>query len=213
MISYKMVIAYLRVSTEKQHIGNQEEEIRKFADSKNLTINKWCKETVSGTKDQNGRALGGVLKRARKGDSIIVSEMSRLSRRMFDIIEVLNICMKKSITLYSVKEGYEIGDDINSKVMGFAFSLSAEIERNLISMRTKEALAQRKAQGVILGRPKGPSKQYKRLVRHRHKIKARLDNGEKIVHLAQEYQVARSTFYRFLNSFNTSCSNCEESTK
>lgn len=205
-----MIIAYSRTSTDKQHIGNQEEEIRKFAETKGLSIDKWHKEIMSGTKDKDDRIIGGLLKRVKKGDSIIVSEISRLSRRMFDIIAILNICMKKEVTLYSVKEGYVISDDINSKVMGFAFSLSAEIERNLISMRTKEALAQLKAQGAILGRPKGPSRQYKKLIRHREKIRRRIEGGEKITLLANEYGVARSTFYKFLHSEDYSkCKNLE----
>lgn len=195
-----MVIAYSRISTDRQHLENQEEEIRKFAESKGLAIDKWCRETASGTKGKDDRIIGGLLRKTKKGDCIIVSEMSRLSRRMFDIIAVLNTCIKKKVTLYSVKESYVIGDDINSKVIGFAFSLSAEIERNLISMRTKEALARRKAQGIILGRPKGPSKQYKKLIRQSDKIHSRIEQGEKIIHLAKEYGVARSTFYKFLNS-------------
>lgn len=195
-----MVIGYLRISTDKQHLVNQEEEIRKFAESKGLAIDKWYRETASGTKDKDDRIIGGLLKKTKKGDCIIISEMSRLSRHMFDIIAALNTCIKKEVTLYSVKEGYVIGDDINSKVIGFAFSLSAEIERNLISMRTKEALAQRKAQGIILGRPKGPGKQYKKLIRHSEKIRTRIEHGEKIIHIAKEYGVSRSTFYKFLNS-------------
>ena len=195
-----MVIAYLRISTEKQHISNQEEEIRKFVKTKHLSIDRWHRETISGTKDNKDRIIGKLLKSAKKGDSIIVSEISRLSRRMFDIIEILNICIKKKITLYSVKEGYVISDDINSKILGFAFSLSAEIERNLISMRTKEALAQLKAQGVTLGRPKGPSEKYKKLISHRRKIRSRIECGESISHIAKEYVVARSTFYKFMNS-------------
>ena len=195
-----MVIAYLRVSTDRQHLGNQEEEIRKFAESKGLAIDKWSRETASGTKDKDDRIIGGLLKKTKKGDCVIISEMSRLSRHMFDIIAILNTCIKKKVTLYSVKEGYVISDDINSKVLGFAFSLSAEIERNLISMRTKEALAQRKAQGIILGRPKGPGKQYKKLIRHSEKIRTRIEHDEKIIHIAKEYGVSRSTFYKFLNS-------------
>lgn len=195
-----MNIAYLRVSTDKQHIANQEEEIKKFALTKGLKIDQWYREVISGTKDSGERAIAGILERAKRGDGIIVSEISRLSRKMYDIMSIFNTCLKNDITLYSVKEGYVIGDDISSKVTGFAFSLVAEIERNLISMRTKEALAIRKANGVILGRPKGSGKQSRRLEQNRKEILLRLENGESVVALASSYSVSRSTLYAYFKS-------------
>ena len=122
-----MVVAYLRVSTEKQFLANQREEILRFAEKNELV------------------KLAGVLNRMRKGDTLIVTEISRLSRTMLEIMTILNSCIKKNIILYSTKEGYIFQNDINSKVLGFAFGLMAEIERNLISMRTKEAFAERGA--------------------------------------------------------------------
>lgn len=150
-----MTYAYIRVSTEKQTVENQKQEIERFCKSKDLAVDKWIKETVSGTKAKENRRLGVLLKRMKKGDTLIISEISRLSRKMMDIMQILSMCMEKEVIVYSIKEGYELGDTIVSKVLAFAFGLSAEIERNLISQRTKEGLARAKAQGVKLGRKKG----------------------------------------------------------
>ena len=195
-----MNTAYLRVSTDKQHIYNQEEEIRKFAQKKGLTIDRWYREVVSGTKDKSDRALSEILENARQGDGVIVSEISRLSRKMFDIMAIFNICLKNGITLYSVKEGYVISDDLSSKVTGFAFSLVAEIERSLISMRTKEALAIRKANGVVLGRPRGSGRLQKVLRSNRDDIMSRYNNNESVVSIAARYKLSRSTLYAFLKN-------------
>lgn len=150
-----MNYAYIRVSTEKQTVENQRQEIERFATERNITIDKWIEETVSGIKHSENRRLGALLRRMKKGDVIIISEISRLSRKLMDIMQVLRICMEKEVTVYSIKEGYELGDTIVSKVLAFAFGLSAEIERNLISQRTKEGLARAVANGVKLGRKKG----------------------------------------------------------
>ena len=112
-------------------------------------------ETISGTKSYDKRQLGRLLNKVRKDDLIICAELSRLGRNLFMIMEILNICMTKECRVWTIKANYRLGDDIQSKVLAFAFGLSAEIERNLISQRTKEALARKKAEGVILGRPKG----------------------------------------------------------
>ena len=150
-----MTIAYLRVSTQKQCLENQRNEIEKFARHKGLVIHRWEMETISGTTAKSDRALGHLLGRMKKDDVIIVSEISRLSRKMLEIMSIFYTCIEKEVLLYSIKEGYEFGNNMNSKIMGFAFGISAEIERNLISMRTREALALRKAEGVVLGRRKG----------------------------------------------------------
>ena len=138
-----MIYGYIRVSSDKQTVENQRFEINNFCNRNKLVIDGWIEETISGTKAYNKRELGKLLKRIEKNDLIICAELSRLGRNLFMIMEILNIC------------NYRLGDDIQSKVLAFAFGLSAEIERNLISQRTKEALARKKAEGVTLGRPKG----------------------------------------------------------
>ena len=154
-----MIIGYLRVRTGKQHVENQKEEIQKFAARRNLKIDKWVTEVVSGKKNEHDRKLGKLLKSLRKGDVLIVTELSRLSRTLLNIMSILHRCLEKEIIIYSTKDGYAFDNSINSKVLAFAFALVAEIEHNLISMRTKEALAHRKSEGVRLGRPLGAIKQ------------------------------------------------------
>lgn len=149
-----MIYGYIRVSTDKQTVENQRFEINNFCKKQNIIIDGWIEETISGTKSFKKRELGKLIAHVQRGDRIICSEISRIGRTILMIMEFLSICMEKGIELWTVKEGYKLGDDIQSKVLAFAFGLSAEIERNLISQRTKEALARKKAEGVKLGRKK-----------------------------------------------------------
>ena len=149
-----MMYGYIRVSSDKQTVENQRFEINNFCRKNNFVIDGWIEETISGTKAYNKRELGKLLKRVQKDDLIICAELSRLGRNLFMIMEILNICMTKECRVWTIKDNYRLGEDIQSKVLAFTFGLSAEIERNLISQRTKEALARKKAEGVVLGRPK-----------------------------------------------------------
>ena len=149
-----MTYGYIRVSSDKQTVENQRFEIKNFCKRQNMKVDGWIEETISGTKNYSKRRLGVLLKKVTKGDMIICSELSRLGRSLFMIMDILNICMNKECQVWTIKDNYRLGDDISSKVLAFAFGLSAEIERNLISQRTKEALARKKAEGVVLGRPK-----------------------------------------------------------
>lgn len=195
-----MVIAYLRVSTEKQFLENQKDEILRFAGTHELKIDKWYKETVSGSVSTKERKLARLLKNMKAGDVIIVTEISRLSRTLLEIMNILNLCIQKKVILYSTKEGYVFQDDINSKVLGFAFGLAAEIERNLISIRTKEALARRKKEGKPLGRRKGSSPKTQLLRENKFLIFKLLNEGKKEEVLAREFGVSRSTMYRYIKS-------------
>ncbi|MEY8721283.1 master DNA invertase Mpi family serine-type recombinase [Bacteroides stercorirosoris] len=195
-----MVVAYLRVSTEKQFLANQREEILRFAEKNELMIDKWYTETVSGKVSSKERKLAGVLNRMQKGDTLIVTEISRLSRTMLEIMTILNSCIKKNVILYSTKEGYVFQNDINSKVLGFAFGLMAEIERNLISMRTKEALARRKKEGVKLGRRKGTCPAMRVLRENKRRLKRDAQRGVSCSELARQMGVSRTTMFRFLRS-------------
>ena len=150
-----MIYGYIRVSSDKQTVENQRFEINNFCERYKLVIDGWIEETISGMKSYNKRELGRLLLQIQKDDLIICAELSRLGRNLFMIMEILNICMTKECRVWTIKDNYRLGDDIQSKVLAFAFGLSAEIERNLISQRTKEALARKKAEGVTLGRPKG----------------------------------------------------------
>jgi len=147
--------AYIRISTAQQDEENQRFEILKFADSKQFTIMSWCCETVSGAKSYKDRELGKFMELLQAGDVLVTSEISRLGRSLMEVMELLNQLMKKGVKVFTVKERFELGDDLNSKIMAFAFSLAAEIERQMISARTKEALARLKSEGKTLGRPVG----------------------------------------------------------
>lgn len=150
-----MTYGYIRVSTDKQTTQNQKFEIKNYAKERGVVIDEWIEETISATKKLEQRKFGQLLEKMQKGDTLIVSELSRMGRNLMQIMKILHDCMEKDIQVFTIKERYELGNNINSKVLAFAFGLSAEIERNLISQRTKEALARKKAEGVILGRPVG----------------------------------------------------------
>jgi len=150
-----MNYGYIRVSTDRQTTQNQKFEIKNYSKERNIIIDEWIEETISATKKLDQRKFGQLLNKMKKGDMLIVSELSRMGRNLMQIMKILHDCMEKDIQVFTIKERYELGNNINSKVLAFAFGLSAEIERNLISQRTKEALARKKAEGVILGRPIG----------------------------------------------------------
>lgn len=192
-----MVIAYLRVSTGKQYLANQEDEISRFAEAKGLTVDRWVTEVVSGKKHQKDRELGKMLRQLRSGDTLIVTELSRLSRTLTDIMAIMGRCLERNITLYSTKDGYAFDDSINSKVLCFAFGLVAEIERNLISMRTKEALALRKAEGVQLGRRKGSYTKLQILIDNRFEVIRMIKRGYRISTICRHFGVSRDTFNTF----------------
>lgn len=170
-----MIYGYIRVSTDKQTVENQRYEINQFCERQELVVNKWIEESISGKKKVEDRKLGKLLKRMKKEDILICSELSRLGRNLLMIMGILNECMNRDIQVWTIKDNYRLGSDINSKVLAFAFGLSAEIERNLISQRTKEALARKRAEGVILGRPKGSKSSKTKLTGQEKKIQELLD--------------------------------------
>ena len=196
-----MIVGYIRVSTEKQHPKNQEDEIKRYAESNGWLIDKWSIEVVSGKKTIRGRKLGSLIRKLKKGDTIIVTEISRLSRSLTDIMEVMGKCLSKGINIYTTKEKYHFDDSINRKVLCFAFGLVAEIERNLISMRTKEALALRKAEGKQLGRKRGDCPKMQILLNNKEKIVTLLSEGVLNKDIYKLYGVSKSTFCKFKSSF------------
>lgn len=195
-----MIVGYVRVSTEKQHPENQKDEICRYAAANHWEIDRWLVEVVSGKKHVKGRKLGSLLKKLKKGDTLIVTEISRLSRSLTDIMTLMGQCMKKGINIYTIKEKYCFDDSINSKVLCFAFGLVAEIERNLISMRTKEALALRKAEGKQLGRKIGFSPKMDILKSNEEKIRMMLRDGVPNKDIYRAYKVSKSTFSKFKNA-------------
>lgn len=194
-----MIYGYIRVSTDKQTLENQKFEIEKFCKKQNLEINGWIEETISGTKSYNKRQLGKLLKKVKAGDYIICSELSRLGRNLFMIMEILNICMSKDCKVWTVKDNYRLGDDIQSKVLAFAFGLAAEIERNLISQRTKEALARKKSEGVVLGRPVGRKSSVLKLSKKDKQIRELLSQNKSKSAIARIIGVHRITVTNYIN--------------
>ena len=195
-----MIYGYIRVSTDKQTVENQRYEINQFCDRQEMVIEKWIEETISGAKNVEDRKLGKLLKRMKKGDILICSELSRLGRNLLMIMGILNECMNKDIQVWTIKDNYRLGSDINSKVLAFAFGLSAEIERNLISQRTKEALARKKAEGVILGRPKGKKSTKTKLTGQEQKRKDLLDKKVSYSAIGRILGVHRLTVSAFVKS-------------
>jgi DNA invertase Pin-like site-specific DNA recombinase len=195
-----MIYGYIRVSSDKQTVENQRYEINQFCEKNLLTVNKWIEEVISGTKKAEERKLGKLIKKMKKSDILICSELSRLGRNLLMIMGILNECMNRDIQVWTIKDNYRLGNDISSKVLAFAFGLSSEIERNLISQRTKEALARKKAEGVILGRPKGSKSKMKKLSGKETEIKELLNKQISKSAIARIFDVHRLTVIDFIKS-------------
>ncbi len=150
-----MIYGYIRISTDKQHQENQKFEIEQFATTNNLLIDDWIEETISSKKPLEERKLGKLIKKLKSNDILITSEISRIGRNLLQIMSILHYCMNVGCQVWTIKDNYRLGNDIQSKILAFAFGLSAEIERNLISQRTKQCLARLKAENKHIGRPIG----------------------------------------------------------
>lgn len=197
-----MIYGYIRVSTDLQTVENQRFEILNFCKKNSLKIDEWIEETVSGTKNVTKRNLGKLIKKIKSGDLIICSELSRLGRNLFMIMSILNYLMEKEVKVWTIKDNFRLGDDIQSKVLAFAFALSAEIERQLISQRTKEALARRKAEGKILGHPKGKKNSHCKLSCYTEEIQDMLAFRIPKLQIARALNITSPTLYSFIKEMN-----------
>lgn len=196
-----MIYGYLRVSTDDQDCDNQKRGVLGLAESRGLTVDKWIiDDGISGTVEPEKRAFGKLMKKLQKGDIILASELSRLGRKLFMVMRILEFCMNNDIKVITQKDGYELGDNIQSKVLAFAFGLAAEIERNLISQRTKEALAKRKAEGKVLGRPTGVKNTEYKLTHKEYKITEFLRQGFSYCQIARSLKVHRITVRNFVHN-------------
>lgn len=193
-----MIYGYIRVSTDKQTVENQRFEILKFCSKNSIKVDKWIEETISGTLSPEKRELGQLLTNIKEDDLIICSELSRLGRSLFMIMSILNLIMQKGARIWTVKDNYRLGDDIQSKVLAFAFGLSAEIERNLISQRTREALALKKSQNIKLGRPLGSSNKKHLLDGIEFQISTMYKWGMSMNHISKFLGVSRNSIRRCL---------------
>ncbi|MCQ2582189.1 MAG: recombinase family protein [Alphaproteobacteria bacterium] len=193
------VIGYIRVSSNKQTCEHQHYEIQQFAEHNNITVDKWVEETISSRKALNKRQLGQLLDELQDGDILIAAEISRLGRSLLEVMHILETCLNKNCQVWTLKENYRLGNDIQSKVMAFAFGLSAEIERNLISQRTKASLDNIKATGKKLGRPFAAQSKKLKLSRNTKKIRIWLDSGLTKYRIAKMMDVSPATVTHFIN--------------
>lgn len=189
-------IGYLRVSTLDQDIEKNKADILHLANHHDLGKVQFVEEKVSGKVPWRERKIAEVLEQLQAKDTIIVSELSRLGRSMLECMEILSLATRKGINVYAVKGNWRLDQSIQSKIIAMAFSMAAEIERDLISQRTKEALRFKKAQGLKLGRPKGPGKS--KLDPYRPEIESLLANGSTQKFIAQRYHTTQANLHNWL---------------
>lgn len=191
-----MIYGYTRVSTELQNTENQKHEIQTFAENNKINIDRWVDEVISSRKSLKERQLGKLLKHLKKGDILIASELSRLGRNLLEVMGILQSCLEKDCQIWTLKENYKLGADIQSKVLAFAFSLAAEIERQLISQRTKESLKRIKDEGKHLGRPFGFN--YQKLDAKKNKIQELLAKNISKAEIARLIGCSWITLHRYI---------------
>lgn len=189
-------VGYLRVSTGEQELEKNKADILALANDLDLGKVNFVEEIVSGKISWKKRKIAGVLESLEKGDSIIVSELSRLGRSMLECMEILSVALEKGIKVYAVKGRWSLDDSIQSKIVAMAFSMASEIERDLISQRTREALRYKKEQGIKLGRPKGAGKS--KLDKYRPEIEALLKNGSTQKFIAERYGTTEANLHNWM---------------
>ncbi len=191
-------IGYIRVSTDKQSVEHQYFEIRNFARHEGIKIHMWVKEQISSRKSLEDRKLNGLLCDLKEKDILITCEISRLGRSLMEVMKILEMCLNKNCQVWTLKENYRLGNDLQSKVLAFAFGLAAEIERNLISERTKSSLANIKASGRKLGRPFAAQSKKLKLTKYADTIQQLAKEGMSYSKMGRILHVNRSTVKRFV---------------
>ena len=197
-----MIYGYIRTSTDKQNNENQHFEIQQFTTANNLTVNAWIEETISSRKSLDERKLGKLLKKIKQDDIIIASELSRLGRNLLQVMSILHHCMSIGCQVWTIKDNYRLGTDIQSKVLAFAFGLSAEIERSMISQRTKRCLERLRAEGKHIGRNKGSKNKITKLSGKGDLIKTLLSQNIQKKQIAKILKVDYTTLYKFIKNGN-----------
>ena len=197
-----MNYAYIRVSTNLQTTENQKLAIKNYCKYHRITKVQFISENISGTKDPSKRKLGTLINTVQSGDLIIVTELSRLGRSLMIILDTLQTLLEKNVKVIAIKEGYELGDNVQSKVLAFAFGLSAEIERNLISERTKVGLDRARLQGKHIGRYKGQKPTKYKLSGKDIVIKRMRNRGMSKSKLSVYLGVSRVTLLNYMKANN-----------
>jgi len=189
-------LAYLRVSTLDQDLEKNKADILRFANQHDLGQVRFVEEIASGRTPWRERRIAAVLEALRANDALIVAELSRLGRSMLECMEILALATRKGIRVYSVTGNWQLDQSLQSKIIALAFSMAAEIERDLMSQRTREALRVKKAQGLKLGRPRGPGKS--KLDAFRPEIESLLANGSTQKFIAQRYHTTEANLHNWL---------------
>ena len=192
-----MIYGYIRVSTDSQTVQNQKIQIKKYCKDKRLHNIKWFSETISGTIAPEKRKLGELFEMVKEGDVIICTELSRLGRSMIMILNELDYCLKRNVKVVAIKENFTLDDSIACTALMLAFGLSAELERKLLSERTKMGLSRARLKGKRIGRQKGEKPHYFKLTPHKTKIRQYMKEGRSIYSMAREFNVTWQTMKNF----------------
>lgn len=192
------VIAYIRKSTDKQSFEHQEYEIKQYAQKHNLKIDRWVEESISSRKELKKRQLGKLLEELKEGDVLIATEISRLGRSLLEVMGILQTCLEKNCQVWTIKESYNLKNDLQSQLLAVVFTIGVSIERSLLSQRTKTALDAKKAAGVKLGRPFGAESKKLKLSKNTKRIKDLLDKKVSKNQIARIMGVQKITLRRFI---------------
>lgn len=192
------VIAYIRKSTDKQSFKHQEYEIEQYAEKHNLKIDRWVEESISSRKELKKRQLGKLLEELQDGDILIATEISRLGRSLLEVMGILQTCLEKNCQVWTIKESYNLKNDLQSQLLAVVFSIGVSIERSLLSQRTKTALDAKKAAGVKLGRPFGAESKKLKLSKNTKRIRDLLDKKVPKAQIARIMGVQKITLRRFI---------------
>lgn len=196
-----MIIAYLRIGLAREDLEDQKDEIKRFVSEKGIEVDKWVTEIADSKRTDRETNLSMVLDRFQKGDTLIVSDIARLSRTISELMVILSRCMNKGVRVYSIKDRYILDETLNCKAIAHALDLVADVEHHLMSIRTKEALAHKKANGAQLGRPKGTDSKQSFLDENKDEVMDMLNRGESVVAICKHFNVSRNTYYQFKRNY------------
>ena len=197
-----MVIAYLRVTIDKQHLETQKDEITRYASANGLEISKWITDIVDGKRKESEPTLFRVLDRMKKGDKVIITDIARFGRTLSEVMTLLSKCMTLGVHVYSINDRYLLDDSLNTEVVSTTCNLVSEIEHHLMSVRTKEALNHKKEkEGLQLGRPKGTDAKQSLLDANKDEVMNMLERGDTIVMICKHFNVSRNTYYQFKRNY------------
>ena len=197
-----MIYGYCRVSTTHQNEENQHFAIEQFAIKNQIKIDVWVEEKISSNKKLKERQLNNLLNKLKSGDILITTEISRLGRNLLEVIGILQVCLENECQVWTLKENFRLGADIQSKVLAFAFGLSAELSKSLLQERVRESLARLKATGKKLGRPQGAKSKKLKMEQNQKYLKILIEQGVPKTQIAKMLKVDRSTIYNFIKRTN-----------